>query len=180
MLVPVYFHPPHRPVAGEPVVSSQARLQRRRHAAEPGGHGVPLVEAHSAPEGVAAGGALGALLGRHLQELSGLAGEGLVGRKEETKWKMKRETSFSFRLEVQRKGKASGERLDAQVTAFQWNMPPPPPRGNLILTSCFTLCQPPRSHLPPAEPSSPAHLPDSALQIQPFLIPDMVGCYCKP
>ena len=64
-------------VAGEPVVSACTAVVRgrRRQATEPCRCGVPLVEADAAAQGVAARGALGAVLGRHLQELARLAGE---------------------------------------------------------------------------------------------------------
>lgn len=64
-----------RPVAAEPGVPAGAALQRRCQATESGRHGIPLVEADAAAEGVAPRRALGALLRRHLQELPGLAGE---------------------------------------------------------------------------------------------------------
>lgn len=155
--------PPHQPVAGEPVVSSRARFHRRRHTAEPGRHGVPLVEPHAAPEGVAAGGTLGALLGRHLQELAGLAREGLRRSDGGRKQSGNQALSF-FTLRHKLEGKASSRRATGRAShSCTLVENSPQPGGNLILTSCFTLRPSPRSHSPPAEPSSLAHLPDSAL-----------------
>lgn len=64
------------PVAGELGISVGVVPQGGCHATEPSRHAVPLVEAYTAAEGVASSCALGALLGRHLQELPGFAREG--------------------------------------------------------------------------------------------------------
>lgn len=66
----------HTPVAGELVISVGAVFQRGCQATESSRHGIPLVEADTAAEGVAPRGTLCALLSRHLQELPSLAGEG--------------------------------------------------------------------------------------------------------
>lgn len=70
-----FCHPTLRPVAAEPGVSAGAVFQCGCQATESSWHGIPLVEADAAAEGVAPRRALRTLLGRHLQELPGLAGE---------------------------------------------------------------------------------------------------------
>lgn len=78
-----FLHPPHRPVAGEPVISVGTVFQRGCQATESSGHGIPLVEADAAAEGVASRCTLGTLLSRHLQELPSLTREGWRTRGEE-------------------------------------------------------------------------------------------------
>lgn len=70
------LRPTRTPVAGEPVISVGTVFQGGCQATESSRHGIPLVEADTAAEGVASRRTLGTLLSRHLQELPSLAWEG--------------------------------------------------------------------------------------------------------
>lgn len=60
--MPFFSPPARRPVAAEPVVSMGAAFQRGCQATESSRHGIPLVKADAAAEGVAPRRALGTLL----------------------------------------------------------------------------------------------------------------------